>query len=69
MPLSKASGLLVIVVDAGESLAILVKQSDLPVLVLSPLVSAQFCSVASFHFGNTSYKTINHENDIGLPRR
>ena len=38
VPLCKASGLLMIRVDASESLAVLVKQRHLPVMVFSPSV-------------------------------
>jgi hypothetical protein len=49
LPLCKARGLSMIRVDSNKSLAILVKQGNLPVMVFSPFVFPEWCAFSRFH--------------------
>jgi hypothetical protein len=49
LSICKARGLLMIRVDATKSFDVLVKQSHLPVMVLSPTVLPECCGFPRFH--------------------
>ncbi len=62
LPLGKSSGLSMNCVGAREPLAVIVKHSHLPMMVLSPSVFPEYCGFpASFHLRDTI--TLNSLSD------
>jgi hypothetical protein len=49
LSICKVSGLLMIRVDATKSFAVVIKDGDLPVMVLTPPIFSECCASPNFH--------------------
>jgi hypothetical protein len=71
LPLCKASGLLMVGVDASKPLPVFIEHSDLPMTVFAPPVFSEFCGFPNFHLGKyiTLIKLFTRNHDgMSLPR-